>query len=121
MTEKRKKTGVFGEEAAAGFLKQKGYQILYRNFRCKLGEIDIVARDGDVTVFIEVRTCRNDRYGSPIESILWKKQKKLITLANIYIQKFGLENDVCRFDVISVMRRDGFTSIKLIKDAFWEV
>ena len=121
MTEGKKEVGALGEKAATAFLKRSGYSILHKNFKCKLGEIDLIAKDGRVIVFVEVRTRFTSTYGSPIESILWRKRKKITMLANFYITKFGLENENFRFDVVSVTKDDGHLNIELIKDAFWEV
>lgn len=121
LAQKRREIGMMGEALAARFLKKRGYKILRRNFRCRVGEIDIVALEKRDTVFIEVRTSTSRNYSSPAESILWRKRRKLITLANFYIKKFGLEDTPCRFDVVSIVKTDGYTRIRLIKDAFWEV
>lgn len=121
MNRGRKAAGVLGEEIARKFLVKKGYRIIHKNFTCALGEIDVVARDKGVIVFVEIRSTCSVFYESPAESLLWKKRRKLTMLANFYIKKFNLENESLRFDVISVVRKTGVLDIKLIKDAFWEV
>ena len=75
-TEKRK-TGDRGEAIAAAHLEAKGYRVIARNFRCKAGEIDIIARHGDVLCFAEVKTRRPGRFGRPCEAVDWKKQRRL--------------------------------------------
>ena len=80
MADSRKKLGAFGERIAGDYLKRQGYEILETNFRCSVGEIDIVARHGDYLVFVEVRTKRNLEFGTPEESITSAKKKKLIEL-----------------------------------------
>lgn len=119
MARSKKDTGHFGEEIAVDFLKHRGYRILHRNFRCRIGEIDIIAEDGETTVFVEVRMSTNPFY-DPVESILWKKTRKLILLAKYYIKRHGLDNELCRFDIISVIKEDNSLNVRLIKDAFWE-
>jgi putative endonuclease len=83
-------------------LRSLGYTILARNFRCPLGEIDIIARQGDIIVFVEVRATRGPGFGLPEESIRTRKKAKLRRLAAYYLQKMGLEECVCRFDVVGV-------------------
>jgi len=121
LTEKRKEIGMLGEAMAVRFLKKRGYRILQQNFRCRMGEIDVVAQEEGNTVFVEVRTSTSSDHNAPAESILWKKKKKLVALANFYIKRFGLEEMPCRFDVIAITQNNGYTRIRLIRDAFWEV
>ena len=85
MTDRRKVTGALGEAAAAGYLRRNGYQILVTNWRCRLGEIDIVACDDQTLVFVEVRTRRSARLGSPEESVTPAKQRRLVDLAQTYL------------------------------------
>ena len=116
---------LFGEESerlAAKFLRQRGYLILARRFRTKLGEVDIVAKDKDALVFIEVRSRNSDEFGAPSESVNYKKQRHIIKSAFIYLAKHKLEDVDMRFDVISVLACREFGAIKIehIKDAFGE-
>ncbi|MDH4319672.1 MAG: YraN family protein, partial [Desulfobulbaceae bacterium] len=94
--------GSKGEDAAAFHLQQKGYEILCRNYRQRFGEIDIVARDGDVLVFVEVKTRRSLRYGTPFEAIDQRKQRQLSKVALHYISRYKLYHQPARFDVIAV-------------------
>jgi putative endonuclease len=99
---KRKETGAIGEKLAADFLKKRGYKILQRNFRCREGEIDIIARKGECLVFVEVRTKKNTAFGTPEESVTLSKREKLISLANVYLQAFNNPPQSWRIDVVAV-------------------
>ncbi len=81
----RKTTGARGEAVAVDYLRRKGYTILQANWRCRRGEIDIVAQDGPMLVFVEVRTRRSTRLGSPEESVTASKQQRLVDLAHTYL------------------------------------
>lgn len=119
MTVKRLALGRAGEDRAVGYFKELGYIIVERNFRCKLGEIDIVARDGPVLVFIEVRTRRGDGYGSALESIVYKKQLKVRQVAKYYLQSTGLFSGPVRFDVLALTAGPGgIVKIEHVKNAF---
>ncbi len=98
----RRDLGAFGERVAAAHLEAKGYRIRARNFRCREGEIDIVAEEGDCLVFVEVRTRRGDAFGSPAESVTVAKERRLLTVARAYLQQ---HNDVPpnqRIDVVAI-------------------
>jgi len=73
--------GSQGEQAAADFLQQQGYRICARNFRVPVGEIDIIARQGEVLAFVEVKTRHSNRYGTPAQAVNFRKQKKIIQTA----------------------------------------
>jgi putative endonuclease len=92
--------GAIGEQTAALYLARKGLRIKERNFRCRLGEIDIIALDGSCLVFVEVKTRRSCAYGRPSEFVNAKKQEKLIKAAGIYTHG---ENVEMRFDVVEVI------------------
>ena len=110
--------GLKGESLAVRFLKSEGYKILSKNFRTPVGEIDIIAQDGETVVFIEVKARTNDSFGYPFESVHKKKRKKLRDLALLYLKKQGKELPV-RFDVLSIMfTENGRREIQHIKDAF---
>ncbi len=96
-----KAMGAFGETAAAKYLKAKGYQIVERNFACKGGEIDLIARRKGCLVFAEVKTRQSDRYGTPAEAVGYTKQKKIISVAQYYLLTYDEDSDI-RFDVIEV-------------------
>ena len=109
--------GQRGEEIALKFLKKQGYKIRACNYKTKLGEIDIIANDGDTLVFIEVKTRESLEYGHPFEAVNARKRKKIANVALLYLKKFD-ELPQCRFDVVSIHINDGNAECKLIKDAF---
>ncbi len=102
MTHARQGLGKAGEEIAARHLEAIGYEILERNVRFRVGEIDIVARDHETLVFIEVRARRTQRWGSALESVGPAKQRKLIQLARYYLASRKVRDHTCRFDVVGV-------------------
>lgn len=110
-----KKIGKAGEDAAARFLARKGYKILHRNWRCLLGEIDIVAKEKDFIVFVEIKTRSSPLFGAGFLSVNYIKQSKLITLAKVYLKRYGLSDRPCRIDIVSIDAK----TITLIRDAFW--
>ncbi|MFH1478401.1 MAG: YraN family protein [Candidatus Omnitrophota bacterium] len=115
----RKESGKKGEELALGYLKKQGYKILEKNYKTKLGEIDIIGMDGRYCSFIEVRSRENTRFGSPEESIDIKKRSKLIRAALFYIKNKKMEDKPCRFDVVAVLGINSASpKINLIKNAF---
>ena len=113
------KTGPQGEDIAVSYLEKQGYIVLVRNYRQRFGEIDIVAEDDGVLVFIEVKTRKNNRYGSPFEAVDVRKQKKLSLMAQDYISRNKMENRAARFDVVAVLlKNDSCSEVELIRDAF---
>ncbi|NLW25153.1 MAG: YraN family protein [Clostridia bacterium] len=114
-----KELGNLGENLAMEKLKDMGYKIICRNFTCRLGEIDIIAQDKDILVFIEVRSRKADTYGFPSETVNFRKQQKLRKVAQYYLMINNLENVYCRFDVVSIIWNKGKRiEIEVIKDAF---
>ncbi len=105
-----------GEDLAARALKKAGYKVLARNYRNRLGEIDIVAKERDVIVFVEVKTRTGKRFGLAKEAVNYKKQKKLIRLAQAYLKQHRLFGKKARFDVVAIQLDDN--EIEIIKDAF---
>ena len=107
----RREVGVRGEELAADFLKGRGYRILQRNYRCRQGELDIIARHGECLVFVEVRTKTSSDFGTPEESVTCSKKEKLISLANVYLQNLDAQPRSWRIDVVAVeLTPDGRTA-----------
>lgn len=98
----RSSVGRRGEEAACAYLAERGYRILDRNWRCRLGEIDIVAERGDIVVFVEVRTRTGTRFGTGAESVDWRKQRRLRAVSAAYLARRGWSMREVRFDVISM-------------------
>ena len=109
--------GKLGEELAVDYLTGKGYEILERNWRNVHKEIDIIAKDGKFLVIVEVKTRQTDEYGEPDVAVTRKKQRMLIAAANAYITRKGLDIET-RFDIISIIFRDGEPVIEHIEDAF---
>ncbi|MBA2937855.1 YraN family protein [Paenibacillus sp. CGMCC 1.16610] len=117
----RKQLGKLGEDAAEAFLISKDYRILERNWRCRTGELDIVAEQAGTLVFIEVRTRRSTgRFGIAKESVDVRKQMKVKETAQFYLHRFQKYNNSVRFDVIAVeISLDGATTqIEHIQGAF---
>ena len=96
--------GTFGESFAAAHLMHQGYRIIARQWRCARGEIDIIARDGDELVFVEVRTRRSRRFGTPEDSVTRAKQDRLIELSLLFLQEYDTNDDdpPWRIDVIAI-------------------
>jgi putative endonuclease len=111
-------TGQQGEKIASDFLKKNGYKILETNFRCSLGEIDIIAREKEEIVFVEVKTRKSGEWGYPEQAVGIKKQKKLSQLALLYFQKKNLTNFKARFDVVAITLSTAENEIKIIQNAF---
>ncbi len=109
MSRSRKSLGDFGERYARVHLARSGYEILSNNLRLSAGEIDIVARDGETLVFVEVRTRRGDRLGSPEESITPRKGQRLVELALEYLQLMPGPEPSWRIDVVAVEMGKGGT------------
>lgn len=110
--------GEKGELAAVSFLKRNGYKILETNYRCAIGEIDVIAREKNELVFVEVKTRKSDARGYPEESVGIKKQKKMSQLALWYLQNKAIDAADARFDVIAIMVSETKNEIRLIKNAF---
>ena len=117
--DKRRATGRRGEEAAARYLAAKGYRLLHRNWRCRLGELDIVAEDEGTIVIVEVRTrAAHGRFGTPAESVDIRKQRKLAAVAQVYLAQTGRQHAQVRFDVIAcTVGSDGEMDIEHIPGA----
>ena len=119
LTIQRRDLGRFGEETAASYLRHKGFNIIERNYRQRIGELDIIARQGSCLVFVEVRTKTDDRCGLPEESVTAVKIKKLRRLAQSYLQARSIKSDQdIRFDVVAIMHTNGQTTINHIENAF---
>lgn len=99
---KRRDTGILGEKIASSFLRKRGYHILETNYRCPYGEIDIIARQGDYLVFVEVRTKRSHQFGSPEESITHAKKERMIATAWHYQQARANQPDLWRIDIVAI-------------------
>jgi putative endonuclease len=115
----RAATGKTGEELAVKFLLQAGMQILARNYRIQRGEIDIIAREDEVVVFVEVKTCRSNAFGPPETWVTPHKCRQIGRVAREYIYRHGLYEQNCRFDVVSVYLKKSGPEIHHIVNAFW--
>jgi putative endonuclease len=111
--------GKRGEEAAEKYLLQHGYQLLEKNYHSQQGEIDIIARDGNFLVFVEVKSYSFRSYGTPVGAVGKSKKQSIIHAAETYLYKKNIKNTYCRFDVLTIYRRlDGSRAIELYKNAF---
>lgn len=106
--------GANAEAIAVERLLAHGYEIVERNYRCKLGELDIVALDGDVMVFVEVRSRADDEHGDAIESVDRRKQRKVTRAAESYLAHKRPPNDEFRFDVVAINGE----AVELYQDAW---
>ena len=114
----RQSLGKRGEDLACAELEKLGYVILERRFRTRCGELDIVAWDGGVLVFVEVKARSGSSFGTPLESVTWKKRQRLSQMAAAYLCYKRMAGVACRFDVISVNERQGGRTIELVQGAF---
>jgi putative endonuclease len=113
--------GSKGEQRAADHLSALGWEILDRNYRCKSGEIDIIARDGGDIVFVEVKTRRTTAFGSPSDAVDRRKQGKIVKSAQHYLTERNLGEVDSRFDVVEIYFTNGQPiRVELIKSAFWQ-
>jgi putative endonuclease len=114
----RQTTAGRGEDGAVAYLRDRGYRIVTRNWRCRLGEIDIVARDGETLVFVEVKSRRSSAFGTPQAAVDGRKQRKLSLAALQYLQDERVKPGPARFDVVAVTVKDDGDEIELIRNAF---
>jgi len=118
MTKERISLGKFGEDLARERLKDLGYRILKKNYRCSLGEVDLVARDGDVLVFVEIKTRKSESLGQIKEVVNRRKQAQLSKVALAYLKSNNLWGSKARFDVVAIRLIGGKKEIEIIKNAF---
>lgn len=108
-----------GEWEAGAELERRGYRLLERNYRCRGGEADLVADDGETLVFVEVKTRSQLGYGLPREAVGWTKQQRLGRAAEHYCATHGIEDRPIRFDVVEVIiLRNEVATVEVIQDAF---
>jgi putative endonuclease len=110
--------GASGEDLACRHLESRGYRVLARNFRCRTGEIDVVARQETTTVFVEVKERLGDSHGLGVESVTARKRQRLVRAARQYAAQAGLLESPLRFDVISIDWRDGRPQVRHDENAF---
>jgi putative endonuclease len=119
MLNRPQRFGIAGESLAAEILQQSGYRIVARNYRTKVGEIDIIARDGEILVFVEVKSRRGGvLYGHPKYAVNRTKQRKISKAALWYLKETGQFGRRARFDVVSIVSRDGDVRWEIIRNAF---
>ncbi|MHB8483493.1 MAG: YraN family protein [Nitrospiria bacterium] len=117
MTSINRDYGQEAEKHAALFLHDKGYVILEKNYHTRYGEIDLIARDQDYLVFVEIKARKTDDFGGPAAAITSTKRKKIIQMARFYISSKKIESDV-RFDVVLILGSIDSPSVELIQNAF---
>lgn len=118
MEKYKQKLGKRGEDRAEEYLKRKGFLILEKNYRFGHKEIDLIGREGNTVVFIEVKTGRSKKFGTPEERVSLRKQKNLIEAALAYIQKNTVTGCDFRFDVLAISYEKGEEVINHIQSAF---
>ena len=119
MTKARGEKGRRGEELAVQYLARHGYRIIQQNYRASCGEVDIIAKDKDALVFVEVKTRTGSGFGSPAEAVTYRKRQQISKTALVYLSQHRLLNEPARFDVVSVLLSKGAEPhIELITNAF---
>lgn len=114
----RIRTGKRGEDLAVAYLKSKGYRIIERNYKCLFGEIDIVAKEGNTVVFVEVKSRKSGDFGDPQTAVGWEKKRKISRIALKYLEEKHLYPCDARFDVVAVKMLPAGNTIELIQNAF---
>lgn len=115
----RRERGFYAERAAAAYLREQGIMIRDANFSCRAGEIDLIAVDGDYLVFVEVRARQRGALVDGAESISTRKKRRLTRAAQFFLHRHGLDECLCRFDVIAVsLENKGQQHFQWIKNAF---
>jgi len=110
--------GKNGEDAAANYLKSQGYQILFRNYKTRFAEIDIIAREKNTYCFVEVKSRGSERFGLGQEAVTQIKQAKIAKAALIFLQENNSLDKKSRFDVVAISQQHGERCFQLIRDAF---
>ncbi len=111
--------GKAGEDCACRELERRGYAILARRYRTRLGEIDIVARDGETVVFVEVKARTSNRFGEPAEAVTLHKQARVAAIAADYLARHRLRRASCRFDVVAISFGErGQPVVEVFENAF---
>jgi len=118
LTRERLELGVFGEDLAFKKIKRLGYKKILRNYRCPLGEVDLIARDGDTLVFIEIKTRKGRSIGYAKEAVNAKKKRQLSKVALAYMKSNNCCDIKARFDVVAISLGLGEPEIEVIKNAF---
>ncbi len=114
----RRSLGMAGEAAAERWLRRAGFVIVARGFRARCGEIDLIARDGALVVFVEVKTRTNEAFGRPAESVTVRKRGRIARVASAFLARSGWTERACRFDVVEVVPVGDEWRVTHIPDAF---
>jgi putative endonuclease len=114
----RQVLGKEGERVAEAYLRKKGYKIVERNYRCALGELDLIVLDRGVLVFVEVKTRTGNGFGTPFEAVEFRKQQKMIQAAQYFIAQKGLQQRDSRFDVVGISWLGREPMVEHIENAF---
>jgi putative endonuclease len=114
----KQKFGEQGEALAVHRLKKAGYKIIETNYRTRRGEIDIIAKDKDTIVFVEVKSRRSVNFGNPKQAVTLRKQKKISMVALYYLKTTGQSSAKARFDVVTVISSQDKPQVEIIKNAF---
>ena len=119
---KKRELGAWGERSVSAYLERKGYRVLERNFRCRMGEIDLIVQKDDILAFVEVKLRRNALHGEARGFVTWAKKQKLRTTASWYLMSHpGAEEQRLRFDVAEVYAPEGAegpVTIRYLENAF---
>jgi len=110
--------GKEGERIAERYLKKKGYKLIERNYRCAVGELDLIVLDRRVVVFVEVKTRSGHGYGSPLEAVEFRKQRKMIQAAQYFLSEKKLHQRDARFDVVGISWPGREPVVEHIENAF---
>jgi putative endonuclease len=111
-------SGAWGEDLALRYLLRRGYRLLERNYRQRRGEIDLIVRDKDALVFVEVKLRRSKGFGDPLEAVTARKQTTIRSLAEQYLAENQPDFETLRFDVIGILATRSGTHVDHIEDAF---
>ncbi len=110
--------GLAGEQQAERHLRRQGLKVLVRRYQCRFGEADLVARDGDTLVFIEVKTRQSDHFGDPALAVTPKKQRHISRVALDYLRRLGSPEIPVRFDIVEVVGEGATAECRHIRNAF---
>ena len=118
MTRARVTLGEIGENLACAELERRGYAVVARRYRCRSGEIDIIALDGATVVFVEVKTRAGGDYGSGADAVTWTKRRRLVATAHDFVMRQRLVGRACRFDVVAIALGEQGPSVEVYTNAF---
>jgi putative endonuclease len=110
--------GKAGEQVAEHYLRKKGYTVVERNYRCAAGELDLIVLDRRVIVFVEVKTRTDHRFGTPLEAVAFRKQRKMIHAAQFFLNEKKLTQRAARFDVVGISWPGAEPVVEHIENAF---